>query len=138
MPEGENYSLTHVTVQHARMLSLSPVRVCARASLRPCAHRLTQSVRNIYNLVVLEVPNNRLSRLPKELGYLSSLATLIVANNRLRRLPKSLRHIHGLRRVIAAANRITFFPPWLFTLQELEVRSCGAWRRCGHRNSAPC
>ena len=64
--------------------------------------------------------NNRLQRLPSNIGGLSSLTTINLANNRLHSLPSSFADLQNLRNLSLRGNRFTAVPESIFSLLALE------------------
>ncbi|EKR63190.1 leucine rich repeat protein [Leptospira weilii str. 2006001853] len=58
---------------------------------------LTEALQNTMNVGILNLENNELRILPKEIGQLRNLKTLHLLNNRLRTLPKEIRQLQNLR-----------------------------------------
>lgn len=67
----------------------------------------------------LILTDNRLARLPAELGGCARLQKLMLAGNRLSALPDSLADLHNLELLRIAANRLDALPGWLAELPRL-------------------
>lgn len=67
----------------------------------------------------LILTDNRISRLPDELGRRPHLQKLMLAGNRLQQLPQSLGQCQRLELLRVAANRLVELPQWLSTLPSL-------------------
>lgn len=67
----------------------------------------------------LILTDNRINRLPEELGQRPHLQKLMLAGNRLQQLPASLGQCHRLELLRIAANQLTELPQWLLELPSL-------------------
>ncbi|KAA0943788.1 protein kinase [Pseudomonas sp. ANT_H14] len=67
----------------------------------------------------LILTDNRISRLPAELGERPLLQKLMLAGNHLEQLPESLAHCKNLELLRIASNRLTYLPDWLLALPSL-------------------
>ena len=65
--------------------------------------------------------NNRLTRLPDEIGQLVKLETLIVSRNQLSSLPSSVANLKNLRDVDCSVHQISTFPVGLTNSKTLTV-----------------
>lgn len=61
-------------------------------------------------LEVLLLGNNRLARLPPDLGNMASLAELDVSANQLTQLPSSVGKLSKLRSLVVRSNQLTSLP----------------------------
>lgn len=64
-------------------------------------------------LVTLELDNNALSKLPRDIGGLRSLRELDVSGNELQRLPDAICELHELRTLVLSNNELEELPPCL-------------------------
>lgn len=67
----------------------------------------------------LVLTDNRVRRLPAELGRCHRLQKLMLAGNQLETLPDEMASCLNLELIRLAANRFEKFPPWLFELPRL-------------------
>lgn len=75
-------------------------------------------------LRVLEVDDNLLSELPKQLGECFVVKTISCANNRLLTLPKSLGRCEWLQAIDCSHNRLEAFPSQIGGCPRLTVLLC--------------
>ena len=80
------------------------------------------------NLITLDISNNNMSYISKEIGYLRQLRTLVARNNHLDNdcLPKEIVNLRSLQVVNLSGNLLTEFPPQLIELAELRCLYLGA------------
>ena len=80
------------------------------------------------NLITLDISNNHMSYLSKEIGYLRHLRTFVARNNHFDNecLPKELGNLRSLQVVNLSGNLLTEFPPMLTELLELRCLYLGA------------
>ena len=71
------------------------------------------------NIRWLILTNNRIEKLPAELGNCSRIQKLMLAGNRLNTLPETLSHCHNLALLRISANKLNKLPEWLLTLPKL-------------------
>ncbi|SFD16517.1 serine/threonine protein kinase [Chitinophaga sp. CF118] len=71
------------------------------------------------NLRWLILTNNKIEKLPEELGNCSRIQKLMLAGNRLNTLPETLSHCHNLALLRISANRLDKMPEWLLTMPKL-------------------
>lgn len=86
--------------------------------------RLPNDLGDMARLEILELDSNRLECLPDSLGELSNLQRLNVANNQLTGLPESLGKCSALKYINAHSNHLQFLPMSLggcFKLQFLDA-----------------
>ena len=69
----------------------------------------------------LNVANNRLIRVPEDIGHLSSLRILIASNNRLSVLPTSICFLSALRTLELDCNALSSLPAQLGSLSQLQT-----------------
>lgn len=71
------------------------------------------------NIRWLILTNNRIEKLPAEIGNCSRMQKLMLAGNRLNTLPETLSHCHNLALLRISANRLDKLPEWLLTMPKL-------------------
>ena len=62
-------------------------------------------------LKILDLSNNKIRRLPRSLGAMTSRETILVGRNLLRTLPQEFALMKGLRHLTVRHNRLEFLPP---------------------------
>ena len=82
--------------------------------------RLTFRALAIESLTNLDVSDNKLSRIPTDVGGLAVLESFDVSGNHLRTLPKEMEELEELRVFSCARNRIRWFPGNIYRLESLE------------------
>ena len=83
------------------------------------------SLLELYNLRELELKNNQLTEIPKELGNLTELETLILNGNKLTEIPKELGNLTNLKYLYLYNNKLTEIPKELGNLTNLQNLSLG-------------
>ncbi|XP_049955694.1 leucine-rich repeat-containing protein 40-like [Schistocerca serialis cubense] len=73
------------------------------------------------NLAILDLQDNELHNLPKEVVELDELAICLLDDNFLETLPTSLKEMHGLSVLAACNNMMRIFPYNLFPLDEFAL-----------------
>ncbi len=71
---------------------------------------LRGSLVDLYQLERLDLHNNRLTELPKEIGNLQQLQSLSLTNNRLTELPKEIGNLQQLQSLSLTNNRLLEIP----------------------------
>ena len=84
---------------------------------------LPESLRQLSNLQVLIVRENKLTKLPTWIGDLKQLSWLDLAFNNIRSLPNSLKRLTQLNLLDLSNNRLTSLPEWIGELTELQSLS---------------
>nr|XP_029709186.1 leucine-rich repeat and calponin homology domain-containing protein 1 isoform X2 [Aedes albopictus] len=79
---------------------------------------IPDTIRGLHSLTYLDLRNNQLSVLPREICFLP-LQVLLVSNNRLVTLPDELGRMEELTELDAACNQITHLPPRMGDLRNL-------------------
>ncbi|XP_055632823.1 leucine-rich repeat and calponin homology domain-containing protein isoform X2 [Toxorhynchites rutilus septentrionalis] len=79
---------------------------------------IPETIRGLHSLTYLDLRNNQLSVMPREICFLP-LQVLLVSNNRLVTLPDELGRMEELTELDAACNQITHLPPRLGDLRNL-------------------
>ncbi len=79
---------------------------------------IPESVRGLHSLTYLDLRNNQLSVLPREICFLP-LQVFLISNNRLVSLPDELGRMTELTELDAACNQITHLPTRLGELTNL-------------------
>ncbi|XP_065073907.1 leucine-rich repeat and calponin homology domain-containing protein isoform X2 [Ochlerotatus camptorhynchus] len=79
---------------------------------------IPDTVRGLHSLTYLDLRNNQLSVMPREICFLP-LQVLLVSNNRLVTLPDELGRMEELTELDAACNQITHLPPRMGDLRNL-------------------
>ena len=88
------------------------------AGSRQKCHTHTHQILKLTALEILDISNNRITRLPEDIANLSSLKVLAISRNRIERLPTSLGDISSLRMLKFDKNRLLFPPPEICSLRE--------------------
>jgi len=81
---------------------------------------LPKEIRNLFSLAVLNLPANQLTCLPKEIHKLYSLTDLNLAENQLTCLPRETRELKKLTELYLEKNRLTALPSEIRKLKKLE------------------
>lgn len=79
----------------------------------------------------LILTDNRIARLPAELGSRTPLQKVMLSGNRLESLPESMAACENLELIRISANHLTAIPPWLLRLPRL------AWLAFGGNPCSP-
>ncbi|XP_058451089.1 leucine-rich repeat and calponin homology domain-containing protein isoform X2 [Malaya genurostris] len=79
---------------------------------------IPDTIRGLHSLTYLDLRNNQLSVMPREICFLP-LQVLLVSNNRLVTLPDELGRMEELTELDAACNQITHLPPRMGDLRNL-------------------
>ncbi|WP_420865426.1 leucine-rich repeat domain-containing protein, partial [Leptospira weilii] len=82
---------------------------------------LTEALQNTMNVGILNLENNELRILPKEIGQLESLELLDLSNNELRILPKEIGQLRNLKTLHLLNNRLRTLPKEIRQLQNLRT-----------------
>jgi len=72
-------------------------------------------------ITVLNLSNQSLKRLPKEIGRFTQVQVLYLSNNQLNFLPFSIKHLKKLKEIHLKDNQFTEFPKVLLRLKELKT-----------------
>eukprot|EP01062_Namystynia_karyoxenos_P015066 TRINITY_DN1546_c0_g3_i1.p1 TRINITY_DN1546_c0_g3~~TRINITY_DN1546_c0_g3_i1.p1 ORF type:complete len:783 (+),score=173.80 TRINITY_DN1546_c0_g3_i1:79-2349(+) len=81
-----------------------------------------------HNLTALDISNNKLRGLPKELGKLTLLTELVASSNQLLSLPEEINELGALRKLHVQHNNLSVLPPVLpASLEDLHI----AWNELG-------
>ncbi|XP_042896369.1 E3 ubiquitin-protein ligase LRSAM1 isoform X2 [Parasteatoda tepidariorum] len=78
------------------------------------------SLKDLSDLIVLNVHNNKLHSLPDEIGYLTHLQELNLEKNRLKKLPVSIGKLTNLRSLNLKSNNLQSFPLAICSIQCLQ------------------
>merc|ERR1712183_945464 len=78
-------------------------------------------ISNLTSLKVLDIHNNRLKNLPKEIGELHCLQNLNVSNNLLTELPQTIGKLVNLKLLFAKDNKINSLPSSINTMHSLQT-----------------
>lgn len=78
------------------------------------------SLKDLSQLLVLNLKYNKLSSLPSEISYLSKLKVLDLENNQLKKLPAAFENLVNLCHLNLKSNKLLCFPVPLCSLQNLE------------------
>lgn len=70
---------------------------------------------------VIDLEDNNLSSLPKEIGQLKNLEELYLYNNKLTELPIEFQNLKSLRTLSVAYNNLKLFPSTILKLKKLKV-----------------
>jgi len=79
---------------------------------------------NLHQLKSLCMMDNKLSRIPDQIGQIKNLNYLNLSANFLKFLPSALKNLSNLTNLIVDGNALTRFPPCLRYLTNLETLSC--------------
>ncbi len=83
--------------------------------------KVPESIGYLTQLISLNLSGNQLTELPKSLLNLTKLITLNLSRNQLSELPKSLANLKGLRDLNLSSNRLTDLPATLSKLKDLRT-----------------
>ncbi|XP_054716280.1 E3 ubiquitin-protein ligase LRSAM1-like [Uloborus diversus] len=103
----------------------SMCRVFLKKSLLLQSNQLTSlrgggSLKDLNQLLVLNLKDNKIASLPEDFSYLASLQELNLENNRLKKLPISFSRLANLRCLNLKNNKLTAFPEQICSLTSLE------------------
>lgn len=76
---------------------------------------------NLKNLLVLNINNNKLEKLPANISVLSALLELNASSNHLHTLPEEMVALKNLRVLYLRNNKLKKLPPQISNLQSLEI-----------------
>jgi Leucine-rich repeat (LRR) protein len=83
--------------------------------------KLKYSIYNLYNKKSLDLSNNGLSEIPKEIGQLQNLQRLYLGYNKLSEIPKEIRQLQNLQRLYLSYNKLSEIPKEIGQLQHLHT-----------------
>ncbi len=81
----------------------------------------TKALQNPLDVRVLELSEQKLKTIPKEIGQLQNLQELNLWNNQLTTLPKEIEQMQNLRSLGLSNNQLTVLPKEIGQLQNLKV-----------------
>ncbi|KAM4722722.1 leucine-rich repeat-containing protein 40 isoform 2-T2 [Rhinophrynus dorsalis] len=81
---------------------------------------LSEDIKLLPALVVLDIHDNQLSDLPRAIGELVNLQKLNASHNKLKELPKELTHLQNLKSLLLQHNQLEELPDTLGQLSILE------------------
>ena len=82
--------------------------------------RLREDILSLYQRNELNLDNNKLTELPKEIGSLTNLQTLYLYNNKLKLLPKEIGSLTNLRELYLKNDKFTELPKEIGRLTNLQ------------------
>jgi Leucine-rich repeat (LRR) protein len=80
-----------------------------------------ENINNIFKLKNIEIYNNYLYLIPKEIKYLTNLEKFIIPYNKIKILPRELFNLNNLIIIDCACNHIKFISTHIGNLNNLEV-----------------
>lgn len=83
--------------------------------------KLPPEIGMLNNLQILDVSRNRIEELPPEIGKLKHLEELNLFKNRLRFLPKDFRRLNRLNKLYMGRNRLSSIPVWVGGMGNLRI-----------------
>jgi len=81
---------------------------------------LKESIEEIYQMKRLDLFNNQIKEIPKEIGHLHNLQKLDLNVNKIKEIPKEIGQLHNLQRLWLYNNKIKEIPKEIGQLHNLE------------------
>ena len=104
-------------------LNMSIVQLENLQNLNLSDNKLTdvpKEIGNLHNLQILYLYNNKLMHVPKEIGNLQNLQLLHLSNNQLTNVPKEIGNLQNLKYIYLHNNQLTDVPEEIGNLKNLQ------------------
>ena len=85
----------------------------------PSFHILPASIKNLENLMQINIAYSDLTTIPPEIGYLKSITILSLYLNKIISLPPEIGNLEELRRMNIQQNKLTSLPPEIGNLKKM-------------------
>ncbi|WP_372364841.1 tetratricopeptide repeat protein [Candidatus Uabimicrobium sp. HlEnr_7] len=117
------FSLTKIDLHDNKLQEFSTENFPFLTHLNLCQNELTEFPIQIANspLTFLDISNNNIAIIPREIGKMSSLSTLNLAQNNLKEIPKEISLLSSLQELNLSKNNLQELPIEIIQLRNLKT-----------------